>query len=333
MLMIETQDLSKKFGEFVAVNRINLRVKKGTIHGFVGPNGAGKTTTMKMLVGAIKPSSGKAFIKGFEIGSIEARRIFGYSPENPKFYGSMSAYRYLVYMARVCGISRDDSGERARQLLEWLELKEFADKKIENFSAGMRQRLSLAQAMIHEPELLILDEPTANLDPAGRVSIINKLKELCKEKEITVFISSHILSELERMIDFVTIISHGQIIVESDIRTLKKKFAGKKYVLKTNKNALILRELKSRGLVSQAWMDDKGNIHLIALGDEELFRKKVTELILKCNASLEKFMLETSDLESVFMKLVGKDEERNEVNEEKEEKKHGWLSFFRRRGT
>jgi len=334
LMMIETQNLTKKFGNFTAVNNINLKVRKGTIHGFVGPNGAGKTTTMKMLTGALRPSSGTAFIKGMKIGSVESRRIFGYSPEHPRFYEDMTAYDYLVYMVKICGVEKRKGCERAIELLEWLELKEFAHKKIGEFSAGMKQRLSLAQAMIHEPELLILDEPTANLDPAGRVSIINKLKELCKEKDITVFISSHILSELEKMIDFVTVINHGQIIVESDIKTLKRKFTGKKYILKTNKNRVILNELKSSELISQAWIDNKDTIHLIAVGDEELFRKKITKIILNCGASLEKFMLETSDLESVFMQLVGKGKEREipkekEKGKEKKKEKRGWLSFLR----
>lgn len=317
-LMIETKGLTKKFGDFTAVDHIDLKVEQGTIHGFIGPNGAGKTTTMKMLIGALRPTSGTGFIKGKKIGSLESRKIFGYSPEHPHFYEDMTAFDYLVYVGRVSGMDRRTSESRSLELLNFFELKKFAYKKIKGFSAGMKQRLSLAQSMIHEPELLILDEPTANLDPEGRITIIRKLKELCKKEGITVFISSHILSELEKMVDFVTILNHGQIVAESDIQTLEKKFSGKVYLLKTSKNREVLNKLKSHDLVKHAWIDDRDVIHIIAKGDEKEFKKNVTKIILESDTTLESFTMETSDLETVFMKLVGKGEKRENIEMKKE---------------
>ncbi|MBN2330624.1 MAG: ABC transporter ATP-binding protein [Candidatus Aenigmarchaeota archaeon] len=310
--MIETQGLTKKFGDLVAVNGISIKVKQGTIHGFIGPNGAGKTTTMKMLIGALRPSAGGGAIKGSNIGSLTARKVFGFSPEHPRFYENMNARDYLVYMGKVSGLSGSRAGERAVEMLRWLELDEFAGKKVGGFSAGMRQKLSLAQAMIHEPELLILDEPTANLDPAGRLGIIKKLRELAKEKKITVFISSHILSELEKMVDEVTIISHGKIVTESGVKDLEARVAGNEYLLKTSDSAKMLKSLQKRSFVHKAWIDESGAIRVVAAGDETVFRKDIAKAIASNDVALEAFGIATGDLEQVFMKLVGESDQKME---------------------
>jgi ABC-2 type transport system ATP-binding protein len=314
-LMIETKNLTKNFGNLTAVDEINIKVEEGTIHGFIGPNGAGKTTTMKMLIGVLNPNKGTALIKGHQIGSIQAKKLIGYSPEHPKFYDDMFALDYLVYIGRLCGMDEKSVEEEAKKLLKYFELEQFSYSKIKGFSAGMKQKLSLAQAMIHGPELLILDEPTANLDPSGRLSIIKTLKTLCSERKMTVFISSHILAELEKLVDFVTIINHGQIVAESEVKKLEKKFAGNEYILKTNKNRIILSALKAKDLVAQARTDEAGAMHIIAK-DADKFQRTVPEIIAKAGASLEEFRLESSDLEKVFMELVEK-----ENNKEKEEKK------------
>lgn len=182
-VMIQTREMTKVFGDFTAVDSINLVVKRGSIHGFIGPNGAGKTTTIKMLIGALRCTSGEGWISGHRIGSVEARQLVGYSPEHPFFYDDMAAFDYLAYMGRVCGMGRGDANRRTNELLGWLDLEQFAESKVGGFSAGMKQRLSLAQALIHEPELLILDEPTANMDPTGRLSILDKLSSSPGKRE------------------------------------------------------------------------------------------------------------------------------------------------------
>jgi ABC-type multidrug transport system ATPase subunit len=307
---IETSGLTKAFGDLVAVDGVNLKIREGTIHGFIGPNGAGKTTTMKMLIGALHPTRGSGKIKGHPIGSMEARKLLGYSPEHPRFYDGMAARDYLVYMGMVCGMRRQAAGRRASELLRWLELQAFSGKKIGGFSAGMKQKLSLAQGLIHEPEILILDEPTANLDPAGRLSIIRNLRELCRELKVTVFISSHILAELEKLVSEVTLLNHGRVVVESDVSSLERKVSGNRYVLKTSDNRKVMSVLKSRGFVSHAEIDENDVIHLTARGDEKQFKRNMTRLILGSDVWLEQFGMEASDLESVFMKLVGEGEEK-----------------------
>ncbi|UCD04143.1 MAG: ABC transporter ATP-binding protein [Candidatus Woesearchaeota archaeon] len=327
--LIETQNLTKRFGDLTAVNKINIKIRKGTIHGFIGPNGAGKTTTMKMLIGALKPTEGSATIKGYKIGSLESRKIFGFSAEHPKFYEDMPAFDYLVYMGRVSGLSKQEADQRAMNLLKWLDLDDFANKKVGGFSAGMRQKLSLAQAMIHKPELLILDEPTANLDPAGRLNIIKKLLSLCKKEGVTVFISSHILAELEKMVDEVTIISHGTIVTESGVKDLKAKFAGNEYLLKTSNTKEVLSALKKNKFVHDAHVDERDTIHIMATENEAAFQREISKVLASNNAALEAFGIASSDLERVFMELVGESEQRMEG--EKKSFKSKILGKFRRK--
>jgi ABC-2 type transport system ATP-binding protein len=310
--IIETNKLTKRFGNFVAVDGLDIKVREGTVHGFIGPNGAGKTTTMKMLVGAIRPSGGSGTIGGHPMGSLEARKLIGFSPEHPRFYENMKALEYLVFIGKVSGMGSGRARERAGELLRWLDLWDSSDKRIGGFSAGMRQKLSLAQAMIHEPRLLILDEPTANLDPAGRLNTIKKLKQLCTEKKMSVFISSHILSELEKIVDDVTIISRGRVVTESGIKSLEAKYAGNEYLLKASDVAKVLASLRKKGYVHKAWADEGGTIHIVSAGDETAFKRGVARAVAESNAALEAFGMATSDLEQVFMKLVGESEQKME---------------------
>lgn len=323
---IETKDLTKSFGDFTAVDGIDIRVGEGTINGFIGPNGAGKTTTMKMLIGSLHPNKGNGLIKGHPIGSMEARKLIGFSPEHPKFYNDMTAHNYLVYMGMICGMGRNDANSRSKELLKWLDIEGFSDKKIFGFSAGMRQKLSLAQSLIHEPEILILDEPTANLDPAGRLSIIRKLKELSIMNKTTVFISSHVLGELEKLVTEVTMINHGKLVATKDVNTLEKEISADRYVLKTSDNNRILPLLNKDIYVADATIDENNIIHLSYKGDEDMFRKAVTKVVLQSDVWVELFNIETANLEGLFMKLVGEGEEDQRVI--KQSKRH----FLRRFG-
>ena len=307
-LMIETKGLTKVFGDLRAVDGIDLAVMTGTIHGFVGPNGAGKTTTMKMLIGALKPTEGDASIKGHRIASAPARQLIGYSPEHPFFYDDMPAFDYLVYMARICGVGREDAKKRAQELLEWLDLDQFAGSKAGTFSAGMKQRLSLAQALIHEAEVLILDEPTANMDPTGRLSILDKLQGLSQEKKVTIFLSSHILSELEQIVDSLTIINKGRIVVQGDINELKKQFSQNHYLLKTSQNEAVLEALRARESVREGWLDADGFVHLIC-EDGAVLRREITEVMTQENAELEHLSEERASLLNIYRKTMGLEEE------------------------
>jgi len=308
-LMIETRDMAKEFGNFVAVDSIDLRVEEGTIHGFIGPNGAGKTTTIKMLVGAIRCTRGVGFIRGHPIRSVASKKLIGYSPERPSFYGDMNALDYLVYMARVSGVGGDVKN-KAADLLDWIELGKFMNSKVGGFSAGMKQRLGLAQALIHDPELLILDEPTANLDPTGRMSILDKLREASKERGVTIFISSHILSELEQLVDSVTLINKGQIVAEDTMENLKKAYTKNRYLLKTSNNQTVLEtiEARTRSLISESWFDDEGFVHLVS-EDGIALKREVVDAIYQTKVLLEHFSEEEVSLETIYRKKMGLEKE------------------------
>jgi len=307
-LMIETRDLTRTFGNLTAVDGIDLAVRKGTIHGFVGPNGAGKTTTMKVLIGAIRCTRGEGYIKGYEIGSDTARQVIGYSPEHPFFYNDMVASDYLAYMARICGTKREESRKKALELLDWLDLGNFSESKVGGFSAGMKQRLSLAQALIHEPELLILDEPTANMDPTGRLSILDKLRQLSRERNVTIFLSSHILSELEQVVDFMTMIDEGRIVVQGEMAELRRRFSGNHFLLKTSQNEAMLEAMRNKGLFREDWIDAEDFIHLIS-DNTTVLRREVVETVVRIGAELEHFSEERASLQDIYRKTMGMEEE------------------------
>ncbi len=306
-IMIKTENLKKSFGSgasrFNAVDNINIEIRKGQIHGFLGPNGAGKSTTIKMLVGAIKPTSGKAYIKGKAVGSVDARWVMGYSPERPSFYENMTAMEYLEYMGMLCGLDSQEAHKRAEELMDWMELKDAKHRAIKGFSAGMKQKLGLAQALIHEPQLLILDEPTANLDPIGRATLIEKIKELAVKQNITLFVSSHILPEIEKMADYVTIIDHGKIILESDVKSLKKHFEGNHFIISCSDNKKLKKILQARNYITKIWDDEEQRINII-VKDEKKIKDELPILLAKNKLALEHFGQLSLSLEKIFMEVI-----------------------------
>jgi ABC-2 type transport system ATP-binding protein len=306
--MIETRGLTKKFGKLMAVDSLDVKVQKGVIHGFVGPNGAGKSTTIKLLVGAIRRTSGEGFIKGYPIGSVDARRAIGYSPERPSFYKDWNAFDYLVHMAALSGIKADEAERRSQDLLEWLELSDFARAKVGGFSAGMKQRLSIAQAMSHKPELLVLDEPTANLDPDGRMSLLEKLKSLPREQGVTVFISSHILSELEFLIDSVTLINKGRTVAEDSVKVMKEEISLNRYVLNTSNNQAVMKALQGHASILEMKLGNDGAIR-ISSPDMGQLQSAVMEAVTKTGSLLKYFGEEQVKLEDIYRSTMdqGKD--------------------------
>jgi len=307
-VMIETRGLTKKFGKLMAVNSLDVKVQKGVIHGFVGPNGAGKSTTIKLLVGAIKRTSGEAFIKGYPIGSVDARRAIGFSPERPSFYKDWTAFDYLVHMAALSGVKTSEAERRTQELLQWLDLSDFANAKVGGFSAGMKQRLSIAQAMSHKPELLILDEPTANLDPDGRMSLLEKLKGLPREQGVTIFISSHILSELEYLIDSVTLINKGRTVAEDSIKVMKEERSLNRYALNTSNNEAVMKALQGHASIREMNLGNDGVIH-ISSPDMAQLQSAVMAAVTKTGSLLKNFGEEQVKLEDIYRSTMdqGKD--------------------------
>lgn len=311
---IWTHKLTKIYGRgeesLKAVNKIDISTKSG-VHGFLGPNGAGKTSTINMLIGAISITDGKARIKGEDAGSIRARRIIGFLPQDPAFYDTMTGEQYLIYIGELSGLRRHDAKYKTLELLENLELLEARDREIGKYSEGMKQRIGIAAALIHEPELLILDEPTSNLDPIGRASIIKDIKEL--SKKISVFVSSHILSEIEQMCENVTMINKGKIVLTDTIKNIKKMHSIKSgrnmVILDTNSNEKIIQQLKSKDFIINTWMDENNNkIHIITK-DIESLQKSIPKLIIDNNVILREFHQPEISLQDIFIEIM-----QDEVN-------------------
>jgi ABC-2 type transport system ATP-binding protein len=210
--MISVRDLSKSFGSTVAVNDISFDVNKGEVLGFLGPNGAGKTTTMRILTCYLAPDNGTATVAGFDVfeDSLEVRKRVGYLPESAPLYLDMDVVSYLRFVADVRGIPRDHTGERIRRMVDVCGLSKVVGRNIGELSKGYRQRVGLAQTLIHDPEILILDEPTTGLDPSQIIEIRELIKEIGRER--TVILSTHILPEVEATCSRVLIINEGVIV-------------------------------------------------------------------------------------------------------------------------
>jgi ABC-2 type transport system ATP-binding protein len=221
--MIEVHDLTKRYGDREAVKGITFSADRGQVLGFLGPNGAGKTTTMRMLTGYLPPSSGTARIAGFDIfkESHEVRRRIGYLPENPPLYADMTVRAYLTFVARLKGVARGRVKTACDDVIERTGLGDVSGRLLAHLSKGYKQRAGLAQALIHDPEVLVLDEPTIGLDPRQIIEIRQLIKTLSGDR--TVILSTHILPEVAQVCDKVVIINDGRIACEDTIANLTRE--------------------------------------------------------------------------------------------------------------
>ena len=222
--MIETKHLTKIFGNLTAVDDLNLTIQQGDIFGFIGPNGAGKTTTMRILVTLLEPTRGHALIDGMDVtrNGKKVRRVIGYMPDFMGVYDDLKVFEYLEFFAAAFGIERSKRKSIVEGVLELTDLQSKKSATVDSLSRGMQQRLGLARVLIHDPKVLILDEPASGLDPRARIEIRELLREL-KRMGKTIMISSHILSELEEICDHVGIIEHGQLIYSGTIEEIKPR--------------------------------------------------------------------------------------------------------------
>jgi ABC-2 type transport system ATP-binding protein len=309
---IWTENLTKVYGKgekaLKAVSQINLRIKPG-IHGFLGPNGAGKTTTLNMLIGAISITEGRAKIRDENAGTVAAKQLIGFIPQDPVFYDDMTGEEYLIYLGQLGGLQRINAKKKAQELLESFNLFEARNRNIETYSGGEKQKIAIAAALIHEPKVLILDEPTANLDPIGRADVIKKIKEL--SKNVSVFISSHILSEIEQMCEDVVMINHGEIVIFDSISNIKKRFVRNLYVFDTNMNDKFLEVLKKQSSVSNVRINEPdGKIHAIPK-DLKKLRETLPHLLIEHNTILFSFHQLERSLQDIFMDTMLKKESEN----------------------
>ena len=227
-MIIEAEGLTKKYGTQTAVNNLTLQIREGEVFGFLGPNGAGKTTTLLMFLGLTEPTSGKVRVIGFDSTRepLRVKEKVGYLPENVGFYDDMDARQNLRFIARLNRIPDGVSDKRIDELLEEFGLFEEAKKKVGTYSKGMRQRLGIAEVLIKEPKLIFLDEPTIGLDPDGTNRMLDLIHSLSREKNITIFLSSHLLDQVQRICDRVGIMIKGNLVAIGPIQELARKKLG-----------------------------------------------------------------------------------------------------------
>jgi ABC-2 type transport system ATP-binding protein len=299
---IAIQGLTKRFGDFVALDDVTLSVPEGSVYGFLGPNGAGKTTTLRVLTGLAKPTGGSAAIFGHVPGSSQARRLTGFLPDVPGFYPWMTAAEFLRFSAGLFGLERDISEQRVELLLDMAGLKGVVGR-IGDYSRGMRQRLGVAQALVNAPRLLLLDEPTSALDPLGRKEVLDMIESLAGRT--TVFFSTHILADVERVCDRVAILDSGRVVAESRIDELKARYSAHRFDVELDADASAL----AADIELAAWaskVERRGERAVsVSVTDSEAARREIPVLVARHGVGLERFESGEVSLEDVFVQLVG----------------------------
>jgi len=302
--IIDVRGLFKRYGDVEALRGLNLRMRKG-IFGFIGPNGSGKTTTIKILLGALRPDAGEAYVLGHDCfkESLEIRRRVGVLHENPSYPKNMTGLEYLTFVGSLYGLGKEEAKSRARELLKSLDLEEAADRSIGGYSAGMRQRLGLAQALIGNPRLAILDEPTANLDPLGRAELLEMIKTLHKDQGMSFLIASHILPELQKICDQIGIISNGVMLEQGTIAELTKKYMENTFKVKVSNPHILIEELRKAEFVEEVSM--RGDNIWIKANEPEKLYNQISKIIQDKKLKLLLFEQPQLDLEDLFRSLLG----------------------------
>ncbi len=301
MSAIKTVNLSKSYNQIIVLHDLNLTVEKGEVYGFIGKNGAGKTTTINLILSLINSDHGTIFINENEIKFQDQlyKRKIGYVPDVPVFPGYMTSYDYLSYTLDIFNLKIGDYKNRIQEILDFVELSN-NKKKISSFSRGMKQRLAIAQALIHDPEILIMDEPTSALDPIGRNAVMNIMYKLRGSK--TIFYSTHILEDVERVCDKIGILDNGVLLVEDTLENIKKAYYNNKIYIETkNEPKEVLNKIEKLKLVENARIDQNGVIcNLNGNIDENTVLKKLMEL----DETIVEFSKVKTSLEDVFIRLT-----------------------------
>lgn len=302
---IRCAGLSRHYGDVIALRGLDLEVPYGSIFGFLGRNGAGKTTTMRLLAGLAHPTAGRAWIAGRETtnGDHRARETFGYLPQDPAFYGWMTPREYLDYVGRVFGMSGPERAARTAEMLELVDLKDAAKRRIAGFSGGMHQRLGIAQALFHRPPVFLLDEPTSALDPAGRHEVLALLARL--RGEVTVFFSSHILGDVERICDHIAVLHKGDLLLVEERETLLAHYPINTALLQLDPDSPPAQGFLTV-LQAQPWLTsagEEGQTLRIVASDVDTARRELLPLAVAHGLLVHRFEWVRPTLEDIFLQV------------------------------
>jgi ABC-2 type transport system ATP-binding protein len=305
---IEARGLTKQFASILALDRLDLVVPRGSIFGLLGPNGAGKTTTIRILTGLARPTAGSASVAGVEIGldKPELRRRLGYLDQDPRFYSWMKGRELLELVGRLHGLAGSELRSRVAEMLARTGLSAAAERRIGGYSGGMRQRLGIAQALLHRPQLLFLDEPVSSLDPEGRRDLLELIAGL--RGEATVVLSTHVLSDVERICDRVAILDRGRRVTEGPLEELLAAHARPIYrLVPAPRQEAQITTLVDR-LRAAPWTTDvsaSSDLIRVTMSDPDAAAGGVLPLVVAAGVVLESFERARPTLEDVFLELVG----------------------------
>lgn len=322
--MIEIKNVTKKYGSFTAVDNISFTVKDGEVVGFLGPNGAGKSTTMNMITGFIEPTEGTIIVNEYDImkKAKKAKTQIGYMPENVPLYSDLTVKEFVSYMAELKLVERAKRKEEVKQAIEETGLQEVQNKLIRNLSRGYKQRVSMAGALVGNPEVLILDEPTVGLDPKQIIEIRNLIKDLGKKH--TVILSSHILSEVSQICERVIIINKGKIVAIDTPANLEEKTKEQNilYVTVEDKEEKMLnikediKDIKELEMVKDN-QDGTKQYKIVSEADKDI-RKNLFEVLPKQGITIFELKKAESTLEEAFIKLIDKTANKEDSKDKKE---------------
>lgn len=305
--MIEVKGLQKSFGDFQALSDITFHVEKGQIVGFLGANGAGKTTTMDILCGCIGADQGSAKIAGYEISEhpIEVKKRIGYLPDEPPLHKDMKVLEFLHYVGQLHGLSKSNLKLKTNEIMEKLEISNMQNRLISQLSKGYRQRVGLAQALIHDPDVLILDEPTEGLDPNQILQIRQLIKSL--KGQHTILFSSHILSEVESVCDELVIVDRGRVVEQGTLQNLVSRLeSGRSYQLRVREgaNALLQKLAPIEGLNRLSLENETDQVISFQTPDPDKVLDRIAHEVLQGGHGLKELTLKSKKLEDVFYQLT-----------------------------
>ena len=326
--MIEIKNVTKKYPNITAVDHINFEVKDGEVVGFLGPNGAGKSTTMNMITGFIEPTEGQIIVNGYDISKKprKAKKQIGYMPEGTPLYTELTVREFVSYMADLKSVKSNQRKEMVEKTISETGLKEVENKLIRNLSRGYKQRVSLAGALVGEPEVIILDEPTVGLDPKQITEIRNLIKNLGKKH--TVILSSHILSEVSQICERVVIINHGKIVAIDTPENLENKTKEKNTIIvtvedpKNNMKDLQENVAEIEEIKFLKDNEDGTKQYAISSSNEVDLRKKLFDILLKQEMTIFELKKSEATLEDAFIKLIDKASEQTAEERAKDKKEN-----------
>ncbi len=310
-IAIQTEGLTKRYGNIVALDSLTLAVPVGSVFGCLGPNGAGKTTLVRVLSGLTKPSAGRATVAGVDVatGGLELRRSINVLDQQPRFYAWMTGRELLDYAGRLYGLHGATLRARVDEALSVTDLVDAARRRIGGYSGGMRQRLGLAQVLLNRPDVLFLDEPASSLDPAGRHEILRAVAEL--RGRATVFMSTHILSDVERVCDRVAILDRGRLVVAAGVEELQARYAQPVYLIELESDtdaATLAADLRAAPWVGAVTV--AGATVRVVASDAGVAAREALPLVARAGGEVVRFERARPSLEDIFLRLTGVGEQQ-----------------------